>query len=64
VAAMLDYLGLPFESACLEFHTNPRAVNTASALDIRKPLSASRNEQWRAYREFIEPLIRMTGQSG
>ena len=29
-ARMLDYLGLPFEQACLDFHETERAVRTAS----------------------------------
>ena len=37
---LLDYCGLPFEDACLEFHRNERPVNTASSEQVRQPIYA------------------------
>jgi hypothetical protein len=38
IRRMLDFCGLPFDPACLEFHKTPRAVLTPSASQVRRPL--------------------------
>jgi tetratricopeptide (TPR) repeat protein len=53
---LLDYVGLPFEEACLEFHRNPAATMTASSVQVRKPLYDSSLQQWRHYAAELEPL--------
>lgn len=52
---LLDYLGLPFESACLEFHRNPAAVKTNS-LQVRQPVYDSSLNLWRNYATQLAPL--------
>jgi tetratricopeptide (TPR) repeat protein len=52
---LLDYVGLPFEAACLEFHRNPAAVMTNS-LQVRQPLYDSSLNQWRNYAAQLAPL--------
>src|SRR6185295_19376957 len=39
IRRLLDYLGLPFDPACLRFHENERAVRTASSEQVRRPIS-------------------------
>jgi tetratricopeptide (TPR) repeat protein len=56
VHAMLDYLGLPFEEACLNFHQNARAVRTASSEQVRRPLNRDGMDQWKPYEHWIGPL--------
>jgi tetratricopeptide (TPR) repeat protein len=56
VRAMLDYLGLPFEEACLEFHRNPRAVRTASSEQVRRPINRDGLGQWEPYAQWLGPL--------
>jgi tetratricopeptide (TPR) repeat protein len=56
VRAMLDYLGLPFEEACLEFHRNTRAVRTASSEQVRRPINRDGQGQWKAYDAWLGPL--------
>jgi tetratricopeptide (TPR) repeat protein len=53
---LLDYLGLPFEAACLDFHMNPDATSTASSVQVRQPLYDSSLELWRHYTKELEPL--------
>ena len=36
---MLDYCGLPFESACFDFHKADRAVRTASNEQVPRPIN-------------------------
>lgn len=56
VRRILDYCGLPFEQACIEFHKTERAVRTASSEQVRKPLNRSGQGQWRPYEPYLEPL--------
>ena len=53
---LLDYVGLPFEAACLEFHRNPAATMTASSVQVRKPLYDSSLQQWCNYADELKPL--------
>ncbi len=56
VRAMLDYLGVPFEEACLNFHQNKRAVRTASSEQVRRPINRDGVEQWKPYEQWLDPL--------
>ena len=53
---LLDYCDLPFEQACLDFHTTPGAVRTASVVQVRQPLYDSSLDRWRHYAEGLAPL--------
>jgi tetratricopeptide (TPR) repeat protein len=53
---LLDYVGLPFEESCLRFYENNRAVRTASAEQVRKPIFTDALEQWRHYESWLAPL--------
>ncbi len=61
VRRLAEGLGLPFEPAMLEFHRNPRAVATASAEQVRRPLNRAGIGAWRAYREWLGPLVDAVG---
>jgi tetratricopeptide (TPR) repeat protein len=56
VRAMLDYLGLPFEEACLEFHRSDRAVRTASSEQVRRPINREGVGQWVPFEPWLGPL--------
>jgi hypothetical protein len=56
VRRILDYCGLPFEPACLEFHKTERSVRTASSEQVRRPISREGLEQWRNYEPWLAPL--------
>lgn len=56
VRAMLSYLDLPFEDACMAFHTNARAVRTASSEQVRRPINRDGVDQWRPYEAWLGPL--------
>jgi len=52
---LLDFCGLPFEEACLNFHENRRVVRSPSATQVRQPM---RNDTARAqrYGSLLNPL--------
>ncbi len=56
VRRILDYCGLPFESACLEYHKSTRPVNTASAEQVREPIYDSALEFWKNYEPYLDEL--------
>jgi tetratricopeptide (TPR) repeat protein len=56
VRALLDFVGLEFEPACLEFHKTDRAVRTASSEQVRQPIYREATEEWRAYEAHLGAL--------
>jgi len=63
VRRLLEFCGLPFEPATLSFHENERAVRTASAQQVRKPIFREGLDQWRNYEPWLEPLRRSLGDA-
>lgn len=59
--ALLDYLGLPFDEACLRFHENRRSVRTPSAEQVRQPIFRDGAEQWKHYAGWLGPLEEALG---
>lgn len=61
VRLILDYLGLPFEQACLDFHKTKRSVRTASSEQVRQPIFKSGVDQWRNFEPWLAPLKEALG---
>ncbi len=61
VRRMLDFLDLPFEDACLNFHQTERAVRTASSEQVRQPIFKSGVDQWENFSPWLEPLRAVLG---
>ena len=61
VRRLLDYLGLPFEEACLNFHQNKRAVHTPSSEQVRRPINRDGMSTWRNYEAWLDPLKEALG---
>jgi tetratricopeptide (TPR) repeat protein len=59
---LIDYCGLPWDDACLSFHKTRRAVKTASATQVRKPLFRSSLQRWRRYEARLGPLLHALGE--
>ncbi|MCG8371408.1 MAG: sulfotransferase [Proteobacteria bacterium] len=56
VRRILDFCGLPFEEACLEFHRTERSIKTPSSEQVRQPIYRSGLEYWRNYESWLDPL--------
>lgn len=54
---LISFVGLDWNAACLDFHRNPRAVNTASVAQVREPISDESVGRWRRYALHLQPLI-------
>jgi tetratricopeptide (TPR) repeat protein len=48
--------GLEWDSRCLAFHKNPRAVRTASKIQVRRPVYASSVGRWKRYERHLIAL--------
>jgi hypothetical protein len=57
---MLDFIGLPWDSRCLDFHRTERTVLTASRWQVRQKLNGSSVGRWRHYEKFLGPLSKLT----
>jgi len=56
IRRLLDFMGLPFDRSCLEFHQTDRVVRSPSAGQVRQPLYASSIGAWKRYAEYLQPL--------
>ena len=56
VARILEFLDLPWEDNCLNFHDTERAVRTASSEQVRQPIYTSGVGFWRNYAPYLEEL--------
>lgn len=53
---MVEFIGLPWDAACLEFHRTERSVMTASKWQVRQRLSTASVGRWRNYQKYLGPL--------
>ena len=58
---LIDFLGLEWEDACLEFHKTKKQIFTFSSSQVRKPMTASSIERWRRYSDHLKPLQEALG---
>ena len=63
VRRLLDYLNVPFDPACLAFHSNDRAVRTISAGQVRKPINRDGIGQWKMFEPWLGPLKAALGNT-
>ena len=61
VRRLLEYVGVPFDQSCLDFHQNKRAVNTPSAEQVRQPVNRDGVDYWRHYEPWLTPMKRALG---
>jgi tetratricopeptide (TPR) repeat protein len=62
--ALIDFLQLPWEDACLEFHKQKAAVTTASAVQVRQPAHTRSIGRWRRYEKQLEPMRKTLLEQG
>ncbi|MDE0056237.1 MAG: sulfotransferase [Gammaproteobacteria bacterium] len=61
VRRILDFCGLPFEQACVDYHQTERSIRTPSAEQVRQPIYRTGLEQWRHYEAWLDPLKEALG---
>jgi len=63
VRRILDYCGLAFEPACVEFYKTGRSVRTASSEQVRQPIYREGLDQWRHYERWLGSLREALGDA-
>jgi tetratricopeptide (TPR) repeat protein len=63
VRKILEFCGLPFEPACLDFHKTERSVRTASSEQVRQPIFREGLDQWRHYEPWLGTLKEALGDA-
>jgi tetratricopeptide (TPR) repeat protein len=57
---ILEFLGLPWDARCLDYHLTESTVLTVSYWQVRQKLYQSSIGRWRNYKEFIDPLLSLS----
>lgn len=58
---VIEFIGLPWDEACLKFHEAGRTVRTFSRQQVRNPIYRSSVERWRHYEKELQPLLTALG---
>ena len=56
VRRLVDFCGLKFEPACIDFHKTERSVRTASSEQVRQPIFREGLDQWQHYEPWLDEL--------
>jgi tetratricopeptide (TPR) repeat protein len=56
---MLDFIGVPWDPRCLDFHETERVVITASKWQVRQKIHGRSVGRWRHYEKHLGPLRRL-----
>ena len=54
---LIEYCGLDWQDACLDFYKTKRKVKTASAFQVRQPMHNQSVDLWKRYGEALQPLL-------
>jgi tetratricopeptide (TPR) repeat protein len=57
---MLEFINLPWDPRCLEFHRTDRVVLTASKWQVRQKITTGSVGRWRNYEKHLAPLRHLT----
>jgi hypothetical protein len=61
---LIEFLGLDWEPACLDFHRSNRPVFSASIWQVRQPVFNRSIGRWRNYERHLQPLFDVLAQGG
>ena len=56
---LIEFVGLPWDARCLDYHKVERPVVTSSFWQVRQPIYASSIGRWRHYERHLAPLLRV-----
>jgi tetratricopeptide (TPR) repeat protein len=58
---LIDFLELPWDDKCVDFHKSDRPVKTASVAQVRKPIYNTSVKRWTKYGDGLQPLVDAIG---
>ncbi len=59
--ALIDFIGLEWDDACLMFHETKRSVRTLSRWQVRQPIYTTSVKRWKRYEAHLGPLKNALG---
>jgi hypothetical protein len=59
--ALVDFVGLEWDAACLRPHETTRVVRTASRYQVTQPINSGSVGRWRRYERHLGPLKEALG---
>jgi tetratricopeptide (TPR) repeat protein len=60
---LIEFLGLPWDPACLDFHHTKTTIMTASSWQARQPIYQKSVGRWRNYERHLGPLLEVLNGS-
>ncbi len=60
IREIVQFVGLPWDARCLDFHETERTVITASNWQVRQRISTSAAGRWRNYEKYLGALRSLT----
>jgi sulfotransferase family protein len=60
---LIDFIGLPWDDACLNFHQTRRVVRTASVNQVRQPIYKTSKGRWQAHADHLGSLLAALGMT-
>lgn len=64
VRNILNFLGLPWEEACLKFNEREATVRTFSSQQVRNPINTGSVARWRKYEKHLGPIMDIFEKAG
>jgi hypothetical protein len=61
---LLEFLELPWQDQCLNFHQQKGAVTTASAVQVREPAHTRSIDRWKHYAQQLGPMLDTLSAAG
>ncbi|HLY57498.1 MAG TPA: sulfotransferase [Stellaceae bacterium] len=61
---LIEFLGLDWDPACLDFHETERSVRTFSAWQVRQPIYTSSVGRWKNYERHLGPMLDVFREAG
>ncbi|HYE43603.1 MAG TPA: sulfotransferase [Caulobacteraceae bacterium] len=61
---LVDFVGLPWDPRCLDFHSQPGVVATPSAVQVRQPIYSSSIGRWKRYGDRLAPALDVLKRAG
>jgi tetratricopeptide (TPR) repeat protein len=61
---LVEFIGLDWEPACLDFYKTDRPILTGSAWQVRQPLFTRSVGRWRKYERYLGPLLEVLAEDG
>jgi len=57
--ALIEFCGLDWNDACIDFYRSQRDINTSSNWQVRQPIYRESAGRWKHYEKYLQPLMKL-----